>query len=436
MLRLATAACLVAAASAAPPVITAGGFYPVVNTASAGTVLGPIVASDADGDALTYTLLQGQGLALQSGTGVLSLMKPANMLGGVTVPLVVEVSDGTTSIQASFTVVVMTAAAISTPGMLLERYTNCGGDVSSLEHCTDYINRTPNFSNVTVQPLDFSGVGLDWFAHVYTGFLVPNVTGNHTFWCVADDVCQVRIGSTALPSSLPATPVTARTSYAPRYEWSSANPGTVFLVAGQWYWFETMFMDMTGGDSLSVAWRPPGAAAPVQGSASAVVPVSHFRPPTALPDWTPPSAPTHVAVEAVTSSGVQVMWMQVADADVASYMIYRDGTLLATVAKPTRATMPGKYLDPITTGTHTYTVIAVDTSGNASPASSALTVNAAVPYDAVEEAAATGNAVHLLDPLTVADRVLTTLANTDAAITALYEKVFPAASPIAVSCEC
>ena len=90
-----------------------------------------------------------------------------------------------------------------------------------------------------------------------------------------------------------------------------------------------------------------------------------------LTDVVPPSAPTGLASPSQTTTSVNVTWSaSTDDVAVASYNVYRGATLVANV--------PGlSYTD---TGLHyntaySYTVKAVDTSGNLSAASSSLPVS-------------------------------------------------------------
>jgi len=98
---------------------------------------------------------------------------------------------------------------------------------------------------------------------------------------------------------------------------------------------------------------------------------------TATPrDGTAPAAPTGVSATPGNASAT-VRWTPPADSDLATYRVLRaDGSTAATVAAPaTSAVVSG-----LTNGTpSTFTVVVVDTSGNASPASAAVTTTPAAP---------------------------------------------------------
>ena len=90
------------------PTITAATYSLAENSAN-GTVLGKIEATDADGDVLTYSIISGnsgQAFGLDSSTGQLTVAS-STALDYETTPtfsLEVEVSDGTLTASATFTV--------------------------------------------------------------------------------------------------------------------------------------------------------------------------------------------------------------------------------------------------------------------------------------------------------------------------------------------
>ena len=85
-------------------------------------------------------------------------------------------------------------------------------------------------------------------------------------------------------------------------------------------------------------------------------------------DLTPPSPPTGLRATPRVRS-VALTWGRVVAADLAGYFVYRDGVRLnATPITVLRYTDTGR----VTGTTHTYTVSAVDRSGNISPPSAAV----------------------------------------------------------------
>jgi large repetitive protein len=105
-------------------------------------------------------------------------------------------------------------------------------------------------------------------------------------------------------------------------------------------------------------------------------------------DLTPPAAPSGVTSTA-GDGVVDVAWQANTEPDLASYRVYRDGQLLATlgvVAPP--GTTPTSYQDSgLANGAaHTYAVTAVDTHGNESPTST----TGATPVDTTPPGGASG----------------------------------------------
>jgi len=89
-------------------------------------------------------------------------------------------------------------------------------------------------------------------------------------------------------------------------------------------------------------------------------------------DFSPPTAPTNLNASASGSLAVDLSWTASTDAlGVTGYTVYRNGSPLATVSRG-----PTTYHDAsVTSGTtYTYTVDAVDASGNHSQLSNSVTV--------------------------------------------------------------
>ncbi len=102
---------------------------------------------------------------------------------------------------------------------------------------------------------------------------------------------------------------------------------------------------------------------------------------TKAPDTTPPSVPANLAVSGYTDTTVSLSWAASTDnVGVAKYEIYRDGVKVNT---STTVSYTDTGLRPATT--YSYTVKAIDTSNNASAASSAVSVKtkdaAVIPDD-------------------------------------------------------
>ncbi|HET8602325.1 MAG TPA: laminin G domain-containing protein, partial [Marmoricola sp.] len=94
-------------------------------------------------------------------------------------------------------------------------------------------------------------------------------------------------------------------------------------------------------------------------------------------DSTPPSAPTGLNATAPGPYEVDLAWTASPESDVASYAVYRDGgsTPVAQVNAPATT---AKDTTVSSSTTYSYTVVAIDTSGNASAPSSPASVTTPV----------------------------------------------------------
>jgi chitodextrinase len=91
-----------------------------------------------------------------------------------------------------------------------------------------------------------------------------------------------------------------------------------------------------------------------------------------LPDTTTPSPPTGVTGTVLDESTVRIDWLAASDpSGIDDYVIYRDGTRIGTVASPDTS-----FIDPTPNAAqpYSYTVTAVDSAGNESSPSSAVSL--------------------------------------------------------------
>ncbi|MDQ6849138.1 MAG: fibronectin type III domain-containing protein [Actinomycetota bacterium] len=88
-------------------------------------------------------------------------------------------------------------------------------------------------------------------------------------------------------------------------------------------------------------------------------------------DRTAPTAPSSssVALKTFSSSRIDVVWAASTSTDVASYQVFRDGTLVGTVERPNPPDYSDTGLAP--SSSHSYTIRAVDSAGNVSTATTA-----------------------------------------------------------------
>jgi phosphatidylinositol-3-phosphatase len=135
-------------------------------------------------------------------------------------------------------------------------------------------------------------------------------------------------------------------------------------TSSAWQAFPTVgYTVKTSGDSITVnvLQKPAGASASFS--------IDNIVLSSGVADKTPPSVPGNVTAAANGSSSVIVSWSPSTDdsGTIAGYQIFRDGTLIKTVAaSPTSFTDTGL----LASTTYGYTVAAVDPSGNTSAQSS------------------------------------------------------------------
>jgi hypothetical protein len=109
-----------------------------------------------------------------------------------------------------------------------------------------------------------SGYGDNYGARVF-GFLVPETTGDYTFFIRSDDASQLFLSSNeTAPDPLADTPIAEETDCCDPYQepdttnddgFTSAASQAVRLVAGNRYAVLALLKEGTGGDYVQVAWR-------------------------------------------------------------------------------------------------------------------------------------------------------------------------------------
>lgn len=174
-------------------------------------------------------------------------------------------------------------------GILMETWTGIGGN--TIAHLTSSLSY-PNSPNETTH-LDLfeapTNVG-DHLGRRISGWLVPEQTGDYTFWIASDDNGELYLSSnqsqenTVLIANVPG--------------WSSSRQWTkfaeqqstpVYLVAGQHYYIKGLTKEATGGDNLAVAWAGPGI-----GASPAVIESRFMRKTDSPVNSVPPLAPTNL----------------------------------------------------------------------------------------------------------------------------------------------
>jgi hypothetical protein len=94
----------------------------------------------------------------------------------------------------------------------------------------------------------------DYYTQEATGFFVPPVTANYTFYTRADDLCNVWLSTTDSPAN--ASLIATTTGYQ-SFWWSTASQTSTpqLLQGGKRYWFRVRHADGNGGDFFEVGLR-------------------------------------------------------------------------------------------------------------------------------------------------------------------------------------
>ena len=106
------------------PVIAAQ-IFSIAENAANGAAVGTIVATDADGDALTFSITSGNtgnAFAINAGTGAITVAGTLDRATTQTYTLTVQVSDGTTSAEAAVTINVTDAGGNEAPTIAAQTF--------------------------------------------------------------------------------------------------------------------------------------------------------------------------------------------------------------------------------------------------------------------------------------------------------------------------
>ncbi|MFM7679418.1 MAG: ImpA family metalloprotease [Roseiflexaceae bacterium] len=411
-----------------PPVLHgSNGRYVVAEGSTVGTVVGSIYATDADNDALVYTLLDGSGFAVDVSTGNISVITPPTRTNGAMRTLSVQVSDGTARVVADFQVFVTPAAAFATTGVTRDTFLNvAGGSINELRSATKFKNNTPDATTVVNQLYLASQNVAENFGQRYRGYIIPSVSGEYRFWVSSDDASELRIGSSNDPASLSVRAQATQTGWNSANVWDKSlaqRSDVVVLVKGQAYYVEALFKEWGGAEHFAVAWQSPGMTAPVNGSTANVIPQANLRPVTALADSVPPPTPQYASVETVSGSGVTLIWQAATDASgIHHYTIARNGVPVALLMPPAGTFV--RYTDAITSGTHNYTITATDNAALTSGVARVDNVNAGVAYSAYTAALVNGDARLITDPQPIYGKIRTAITDETARVANYYNAIY------------
>ncbi|WP_226895189.1 PA14 domain-containing protein, partial [Luteolibacter marinus] len=99
------------------------------------------------------------------------------------------------------------------------------------------------------------------FSERVTGYLVPPLTGDYSFWLASDDDGELFLSTDENPANLQS--IATVTGYTDPEQWTkfpSQHSAVRHLVAGKRYYLKVHHRDGVFGDHLAVAWDGPGFA--------------------------------------------------------------------------------------------------------------------------------------------------------------------------------
>ena len=182
----------------------------------------------------------------------------------------------------------------------------------------------PSWSDERAQmdaPTNFA----DNFGSRIHGWLLPETSGDYTFWESADDDCDLFLSTSESPFD--AVRIAYHRGWTSSQQWdkyaeqNSANVvGPVSLEAGQMYYISVVYKEGGGGDNVAVAWEGPDSPS------RSVIDGYYLMPFANLWAWGPSPA------DGATGVGMTptLSWQPAVDA--VSYEVYVDDALVASTA--------------------------------------------------------------------------------------------------------
>ena len=201
--------------------------------------------------------------AIDPTTGALRLAK-YNALDAQTTPTfnvsVTATDNGNPplSFTASIAINILAAETITTGGPIEEIWDDRAGNTLSLFY--DDVNWPEHPDQVQVLT-NFRGLKniADNYAARISAFLIPETTGQYTFYIASDDDSTLFISTDSTPENI--SEIASVSGYCGDQVWGkypSQTSSPIDLVAGQRYFIEAHFKEGGGGDHITVAWTGPG----------------------------------------------------------------------------------------------------------------------------------------------------------------------------------
>lgn len=236
-----------------------------VISATADKGLSPLVAtldgsqSVDNGTIVSYHWDFGDGTTADGPT----VPKTFTETGDYQVSLTVTDNDGLTNTMVKvFTVYTLDPPqCVGAAGSILREYWTGipGTTISDLINSPNY----PDAPSGTTYPTSIRGPVN--FANNYgtrmRGYIIAPSTGAYTFNATSDDASVFYLSANADPAlKVPICSVPAWTNDTEYTKYPGQQSGTIFLVAGKYYYFEFLQKEGSGGDHMTVRWTRPGNA--------------------------------------------------------------------------------------------------------------------------------------------------------------------------------
>jgi hypothetical protein len=163
---------------------------------------------------------------------------------------------------------------------------NLTTDQSANRNSLSWLYTHPNFPGQPDETnmLDSFDSGMDIgndYGGMIHGWLHPAYSGDYKFWLATDDYSELYLSTDENPANMQLI-ASQPDFWVADYIWYN-NPlqesASIPLVAGQKYYIRACWKEGGGGDQCQVAWQGPDQPlAPVEGSASAVIPGTRLEP--------------------------------------------------------------------------------------------------------------------------------------------------------------
>ncbi|MBB5350302.1 hypothetical protein HNR46_000526 [Haloferula luteola] len=220
-------------------------------TALSGTTLGAV----DPGAGTSYRIRSGNtdgSFSIASNTGQLSVAGP--LTPGTLFLLQVQYSRNGSSI-----IVPVNIRVDRIHGLKYELWTGLGGSgISGLTSHSNYPNRPTQTGRAPTFQAVYPGEN---YGQKLSGFLIPEESGNHTFWTTADDASELWLSTDADPNHKQR--IAWNTSATGQDNWTqqgTQESAPITLVAGQRYYIEFLTRENRGGDHSSAVWQTPSRA--------------------------------------------------------------------------------------------------------------------------------------------------------------------------------